>query len=248
MDRETHPESERPTDAAHGPDAHGPDAHGSFTPDRWLNWAYRLQSIAQSGLHYGPPPFDRERYEAVLALAAEIVGAAAAGHTPPAPAPATLSALYHELAAGQAGHATPKVDVRGVVFREGRVLLVEEKLDGNRWTLPGGWADPGESAAESVVREVWEETGFRVRAVKLLAVFDRARHHPPFLFHAYKLFFLCAPESGERHVHADNIESGEVGWFARDALPELSVGRVTAAQLARFFRHHDDPSLPTEFD
>lgn len=213
---------------------------------QWLNWAHRLESVAQTGLFYEPPAFDRERYEAVMAIAAEMITAAAEGQ---ADVPGDLRDLLLELMHGQAGHTTPKIDVRGVVFQGDKLLLVQETLDQNRWTLPGGWADPGESASESTVREVWEETGFRVSAVKLLAVFDRARHHPPFIFDAYKIYFRCELSSDVRAVNPHNVETGDVGWFGADEIPpDLSLGRVTAAQIARFFRHLHDPSLPTEFD
>lgn len=205
----------------------------------WLDWAQRLQAVAQSGLHYNPPPFDRERYEQIIRIAAEMVAADVVD------APATLENLY----AAQTGHATPKIDVRGVIFRDEKVLLVQEKLDHLRWTLPGGWADIGESAAESAVREVYEESGYRVRAVKLMALYDRNKHpHPPYVFHAYKAFFHCELIDETRTPDVNNIETGEIGWFAPDDLPELSTGRVTAGQIARFFEHLHQPDLPTDYD
>jgi len=209
---------------------------------RWLDWAQRLQAVAQSGLSYQPQPFDRLRYEDVMTIAAEMIAAASTDPT------ITVEAVRGLL--GGAGHATPKVDVRGIVFQDDRILLVQEKLDQLRWTLPGGWADIGESAGESVVREIWEETGYRARAVKLLAAYDRNKHpHPPFVFHAYKLFFRCELMQPERQIDPRNVETGEVGWFTLDALPhDLSAGRVTASQLHRFFAHLHNPDLPTDFD
>jgi ADP-ribose pyrophosphatase YjhB (NUDIX family) len=212
-----------------------------MTVPQWLDWAQRLQSLAQSGLHYQPQPFDRQRYEMILDIAAEMVVAGSANGS-------TMDSVKL-LFDAQEGHATPKVDVRGVVIRDNRVLLVQEKMDNNRWTLPGGWADIGESASESVVREVWEEAGYHTRAVKLLAVYDRNKHpHPPFAFHAYKLFFLCELTDETRYADADNIEINGVDWFAEDALPELSVARVLPGQIARFFEHVRNPNLPTDFD
>ncbi len=205
-----------------------------------MAWAQKLQGIAQSGLHYNPPLFERERYEQVQAIAAEM---AAADSNLAAEA---VQAQY----AAQDGHATPKVDVRGVVFKDNRVLLVQEMLlDEGRWTLPGGWADIGSSPAENAAREVYEECGYRVRATKLLACYDRQRHaHPPHLFHIYKLFFRCELESSERIPDPRNHETGEAAWFAQDDLPDLSLGRVTPAQIARFFEHLRQPDLPTDFD
>lgn len=211
---------------------------------REIEWAQKLQAIAQTGLSYNPPPFDRERYEQINDIAAEMLVANSAEPR------AAIRALFD----AQTGHATPKIDVRGVVFREGKILLVQERLDNNLWTLPGGWADIGEAPSEAIAREIEEESGYRTRAVKLLAFYDRNKHdHPPFPFHAYKAFFRCELTDDERHVDpaqtsASFVETGEVGWFAEDAIPELSVGRVTHAQIARFFVHLRQPDLPTDFD
>ncbi|HHX64279.1 MAG TPA: NUDIX domain-containing protein, partial [Chloroflexi bacterium] len=153
---------------------------------------------------------------------------------------------------GETGYATPKVDVRGCVFHDGRLLLVRERSDG-RWTLPGGWADVGESPAQSVAREVYEESGYRVRAAKLLAVYDRALHPhtPPYPYHIYKLFFRCDledPAPVAEQVSRTDHEISHVGFFAEDALPELSISRVTPEQIARMFAHSRHPGWPTDFD
>jgi ADP-ribose pyrophosphatase YjhB (NUDIX family) len=202
---------------------------------KWLDWARRLQAIAQSGLAYSPGQYDLERYEALREIAAEIMADGSGG---------AVEAI-RDLFAGQAGHATPKVDVRGAVFRDGRILLVQERSDGG-WTLPGGWADVGESAAEATVREVREESGYEVRALKLLAVYDRNRHeHPAIPFHAYKLFFRCDLIGGAPSVSS---ETAGVDWFAEDRLPTLSTTRVTAEQIHRLFGHYRHPEWPADFD
>lgn len=209
-----------------------------------LDWAQKLQAIAQTGLNYNPPPFDRERYEAVIQIAAEMLrGSGDIDVT-------RVKTIFD----AQSGHATPKIDVRGVVFRDDKILLVQEKMDGNRWTLPGGWADIGDTPSGATVREIYEESGYQTRAVKLLALYDRNQHdHPPFPFHAYKAFFRCELTDPERHVDLQNsasyAETGEVAFFGEDDLPaDLSVGRVTRAQIARFFVHLRQPDLPTDFD
>jgi ADP-ribose pyrophosphatase YjhB (NUDIX family) len=148
----------------------------------------------------------------------------------------------------QTGYATPKVDVRGAVFRDGQILLVRETADGNRWTLPGGWADVNESPAEAVVKEVREEAGLEVRASKLSAVWDRSRHaHKPiYPFHIWKLFFLCEVIGGELQ---NGPETSEVAFFAEHDLPiDLSTSRVLPLQLKRMFEHMRQPNLPTDFD
>ena len=149
----------------------------------WLLWARQLQAIAQTGLTFSESAYDRERYEAIRSLAAQIM----THHSD-----ADLRRV-EGLFAEQAGYATPKVDVRGAVFRDGRILMVREIADAGRWTLPGGWADVNQSPSESVVREVMEEAGVQVAVRKLAAVYDRERHphRPPSPFHIYKLFFIC---------------------------------------------------------
>ena len=151
-----------------------------------LSWAKQLAVIAQNGLTYARDAYDRERYTQIQALAAEML---VAGTDLDRVAVAAL------LAANQ-GHATPKVGVRGVVFRDDAVLLVRERSDG-RWTLPGGWSDADESPAEGTVREVLEESGYRTRAVRLLALHDHSRHgHGWHLYTIYDIFFLCEIISG----------------------------------------------------
>jgi len=201
----------------------------------WLPWVQRLQAIAQAGLLYSRDPFDRERFEQLLGVVAEILA-----HKLDEPVD-----RVHEVLKLEAGYATPKVDVRAVVFQGETILLVREAMDG-RWSLPGGWADIGESASEIAVRETREEAGYEVRAEKLLAVLDKAKHaHPRQLWYIYKLFFRCEIIGGAPKA---SHETTEVGWFSRDALPPLSLDRNTREQVLRLFEHKDHPDLPTDFD
>jgi ADP-ribose pyrophosphatase YjhB (NUDIX family) len=203
---------------------------------RWIHWAKRLQACGQTGLHFSEIEYDRVRYEEMLHIAAEILSVAA--NTPIEP---VLDLLRHD-----GGYATPKVDVRGVVFQEDRILLVKEVVDGG-WTLPGGWADPCEAPAVATVREVWEEAGFETRATKLIACWDRSLHGhvPVYPFHIYKLFFRCEIIGGAART---SNETSDVGFFGEDALPELSVSRTTERQIHRLFEHYRNPNLPTDFD
>jgi len=205
-------------------------------PD-WLAWAREIQAIAQTGLAFCAEGYDRERYLALQALAARMVAARGGSD------PAHLAQLFD----AETGYATPKVDVRGAAFRDGRILLVREAADGGRWTLPGGWADVNLTPAENVVKEVREESGFEVRVRKLAAVWDRTRQgHTPQLFHAYKFFFICDIVGGAASASS---ETSEVEFFAADAIPrDLSVSRTLPHQIARMFAHHADPGLPTEFE
>jgi ADP-ribose pyrophosphatase YjhB (NUDIX family) len=204
---------------------------------KWLGWSRRLAAIAQTGLEYASDVYDRERYAQIREIAAEI----AAAHTDASAE--TIAGLF----ARDEGYATPKIDVRGVVLREGRVLLVRERSDGG-WTLPGGWADVGDTPTEAVTREVREETGFTVRVVRLLALYDRdaPRHgHPPYAYHAYKAFFLCEMTGGEAAL---SVETDGVDFFAPDALPRLSTLRVTEPQLTRIIALANRPGAPTDLD
>lgn len=203
---------------------------------QWLEWAKRIQAISQTGLAYAKDPYDIERYEAMRQIAAEIM---AAGSDAPLE---KIVGLFSE----QSGYATPKVDTRGVVFRDGALLLVKELEDG-RWTLPGGWADILESPREAVEREVFEESGFQTRAVKLLAVFDRSKHphEPPYPYHIYKLFIQCDIVGGAASL---SQETGGAEFFHESALPPLSLSRITSSQIKRLFEHHRQPDLPTDFD
>ena len=207
----------------------------SSTP-RWLNWCQRLQAIAQTGLTFARDPYDRERYEALREIAVEMLAAGSDAEP----------AVIRDLLAAETGYATPKVDVRAVVFREDRLLFVRERSDGC-WTLPGGWADVAASPAENVVREVREESGYEVRADRLLAVYDRSLHphEPPFPFHIYKLFMLCTLVGG---APAATLETDDVGFFGEHELPELSLTRITRGQVLRMFEHHRQPGLPADFD
>ena len=175
----------------------------------WLNWAKRLQAIGQTGLTFTKDPFDIERYKAVREIALEIMAKGSEADI------RQLRDIFSE----EVGYATPKVDVRGVVFRDEALLLVKERSDGC-WTLPGGWSDVGESPSENVVREIYEESGYKTRAVKLLAVYDRRKHpHVPLHIHdAYKLFFRCELTGGKA---ATSIETAEVGFFREDEIPRL---------------------------
>jgi ADP-ribose pyrophosphatase YjhB (NUDIX family) len=202
---------------------------------KWLEWAQNLQALAQSGLTYSPNPFDIQRYEAIRDIAAEMVSTYSQTDLP----------IIRDLYDTQAGYITPKVDSRGVVFKDDRILLVRELADGG-FTLPGGWVDVNEPPSLAVEREVWEETGYLVKAKKILAVYDRNKHgHPAYIFHIYKLFILCELVGGQA---TGSIETAEADFFSEDHIPPLSIQRTTAEEIARFFEHHRSPDLPTDFD
>src|SRR5690606_16006686 len=194
-----------------------------------------------NGTTYATDHHDLDRYRRLRRLSAEMMALLATSD--PEEFVAALSA--------EAGHATPKVDVRGALFdHAGRVLLVREAADG-RWSLPGGWADALDTPSQAVEREVAEEAGLAVRAVKLAAVHDGAKRngHAGSPWHVYKHLFVLASEgTGAAPVAGLDGETSDVGFFPLDRLPELSTQRCTVEQLRLLDRHHRDRGLPTEFD
>jgi ADP-ribose pyrophosphatase YjhB (NUDIX family) len=200
----------------------------------WLAWAREIFSLSQAGLTYCKNEFDLERYRRLQEIAAEII--------------ASQSEIAKEAVLGsfsmQAGYTTPKIDVRGAVVRDGKILLVQERID-DRWSIPGGWADLGEVPSEMVIREVREESGFEVRADKLIAVYDANRIAPMEFYHAYKLIFLCTIIGGEAQT---SIETLGVDFFAPDALPPLSEFRTNRTMIAEVFAHLAAPNRPTYFE
>jgi ADP-ribose pyrophosphatase YjhB (NUDIX family) len=168
-----------------------------------LTWAKKLQAIAQTGITYAKDQYDIERYQSVRQIAAEMLAANSTGLSP---------TQLIDLFASEIGYATPKIDVRAAVFSDKGILLVRERSDGG-WTLPGGWADVGDSPSVAAVREVKEESGYDVIVRKLAAVYDRdhERHgHPPMPHHVYKLFFLCEFVGGAAKI---SNETDAVSFF-----------------------------------
>ncbi len=199
-----------------------------------LRWARQLFSISQSGLTYCQNEFDLERYKQLQEIASEIL--------------ASHSGLSKESVLKsftmQSGYATPKIDVRGAVIQDGKILLIQEQSDG-RWAMPGGWADIGDFPAKTVEREVWEESGFQVHVDKVIAVIDANHVEPLEFYHAYKLIFQCSILGGQPHT---SYETLAVDFFDLNELPPLSTSRTTRAMLAEVYEHYKDPTRPTAFD
>lgn len=202
---------------------------------RWLEWARQIQALSQSGLAYGGDEYDRERYRRLQEIAAEIVQT----HTT---LPETAVLENFQM---QAGYATPKVGVRGAVVREGQILLVRERADG-LWCMPGGWADAGERPSQMVQREVEEESGFAVRAHKLIGVYDANREQGPVeYYHTYKIVFLCEIVGGAARP---GVETTAVAFFAPDDLPPLSHNRTNERQIREALAHAQNGARPAAFD
>jgi ADP-ribose pyrophosphatase YjhB (NUDIX family) len=206
-----------------------------MTPPRWIEWAREIQALAQTGFHYADDEYQRHRYQRLLEIASEIVS--------------EHSNLEYSMVVDAfmtpIGYATPRIDVRGVVFQDARLLLVRECQDGG-WTLPGGWADVGDVPSQAAEREVLEEAGFRVKARKVIGVYDANRVGRLELFHAYKIVFLCDLIGG---MASPSVETSEVAFFGREQLPGVLSGeRTKLRHIDDAFACIDDPGCPTKFD
>lgn len=202
---------------------------------RWLDWAKRLQSIAQAGLEYSKDKYDVERFYQIRDISVEILEE----YTE------TSSEKIKELFCNETGYQTPKVDIRAAIFVGNEILLVKESIDG-RWSMPGGWAESNLSVKENAIKEVKEEAGLNVIAERLIAVLDRSKHIDEVSpYGIYKIFVLCKLVGGE---FVPNIETEESGLFKVDDLPELSTGRNTKEQIEMCYKAYSDPNSFTIFD
>jgi len=202
---------------------------------RWLKWAREIQAVSQTGLTYASSEYETQRYKRLTEIAAEIVQDHAG---------VPREHLLQDYAM-QVGYATPKVDVRGAVVRDGQILLVQERVD-ELWCMPGGWADVGDLPSEMVVREIWEESGFHVVPRKVIGVYDANRSGRPLeLYHAYKLVFLCELIGGEARPSDETLD---VRFFPFDDLPPLSLSRTDRRHLIEVEAHLRDPARPAAFD
>ena len=203
---------------------------------KWLEWAREIQSLAHTSLHYAQNPFETSRAQRLIEIASEIVADNSKME---------VQDVFVAFTA-QPGYITPKVDVRAAVFRDGELLLVREAMDG-RWTLPGGWADVGETPSLAVEREVQEETGLTVHANRIVGVYDANRLPGELpLYHAYKLLFLC--EQGEGILKTSE-ETTEVAFFPIDELPSsLSSYRTTPRHIQDAIAVNQNPDIPVVFD
>ncbi|NTW72608.1 MAG: NUDIX hydrolase [Eubacteriaceae bacterium] len=198
--------------------------------------AKQIQAYAKTGLHYVENEYEIDRYNQIMEASVSILSTLSSQD------PERVSMVLHS----ESLYVTPKVDLRIVVFDEkGRFLMVKEKVDG-KWTLPGGFCDVGYSPSEIAVKETQEEAGIDVKPVKLLGVLDKTKHgHPKSIYYLYTIFFLCEKTGG---IEAPGMETLDVDYFAIDALPELSIPRITKEQLEMMHEFYKNPDKPAVFD
>lgn len=202
--------------------------------DRIVEWAKELQSLAQAGLFYGHDDFDKERYQRIRDISAEMM--------------AERTGLPVEkvknLFCDGIGYQTPKVDTRAAIIDDGKILLVKER-DG-RWSVPGGWCDYDLSPAENTVKEAMEEAGLKIEIDRLIAVQDREKHNePPYAYKVVKIFYLAHSTGG---VFANNIETSDSAYFAPDELPALAEEKCNEEQVLMCFEAYQNKDWITQFD
>ncbi len=201
---------------------------------QWLEWAKELQFIAQAGLTYTKDPFDKERFERIREIAAEIISIQ--NRLP--------LVQVKDLFCNETGFQTPKLDTRAAIFKNDKILLVEEN-DGT-WSMPGGWVDVMETVKSNTVKEVKEEAGLDVEAVRVIALHDRNLHNqPPYAYNVCKVFVLCEVKGGCFHP---NIETVGSGYFGLDELPPLSVDKNSYQQIEMCFTARLNKNWQVEFD
>ncbi len=200
----------------------------------WLSWAVELQSIAQAGIYYGKDPYDKERFERIREIAAEMI--ARQSEIP--------VAKVTDLFCSEIGYQTPKLDTRAAVFQNGKILLVKE--NNGTWSLPGGWVDVHVSVKENTVKEVKEEAGLDVTADMVIAVQDREKHNlPVYAYKVCKIFILCTAVGG---TFESNIETVESNYFGPDELPQLAEEKNNEEQIRMCFDAYRSDSWKTLFD
>ncbi len=202
--------------------------------EKWLEWAIELQSLAQAGLTYGKDVYDRERYERIRDISAEILSYKT-----------DISVeKVKNLFCNEVGYQTPKLDTRAAVFEHEKILLVKE--NNGKWSLPGGWVDVNLSVKENTVKEVKEESGLDVTADRIIAIQDRDRHNlPAYAYGVCKIFVLCSVLGGE---FEKNIETTEFRYFNKAELPELATEKNTKEQIEMCFNAYYNKNWIVEFD
>lgn len=192
----------------------------------WVSMINKIKAISQIGKAYSKDPFDIERYNHLSVIANEMYAEISKDD------PEKIENFFIP----DKGYATAKVDLRAGVIRNNKILLVKERRD-NKWALPGGWSDVGETPSEGIIREVKEETGFNIAVNRLVSVRDQSLsgYTPRYPVHVYKMFFLCNLVDGKAE---ENIEISDVSFFSIDSLPELSLGTTLNRDIHDIWDYH----------
>lgn len=203
--------------------------------EKWLKWAMEIQSLAQAGLAYTENPYDIERYERLREISAEMVAEKS-----------NISLdKVERLFCNETGYQTPKLYTRAAIFKDNKILLTHE--NNGTWSLPGGWCDVLESVKSNTVKEVKEETGLDVEAVKIISIQDRNKHNKPqYAYGVCKVFVLCNIIGGK---FIKNIETTETKYFSLEEIPSnLAEEKTNKEQIEMCFAAFNNQSWQTQFD
>ena len=201
---------------------------------QWLEWAKELQFLAQAGLTYTKDDFDKERFVRIREIAAEMVSMQSG---------LSLSKVKN-LFCNETGFQTPKLDTRAAIFEDDKILLVRER--NNTWSMPGGWVDVMQTIKSNTIKEVKEEAGLDVEAVRIIALQDRNLHNrPPYAYNVCKVFVLCEVLDGS---FQPNIETLESRYFGLDELPVLAEEKNNREQVEMCFSAYKDENWQVKFD
>lgn len=203
--------------------------------ENWLKWAIEIQALAQNGLTYTKDVYDKERFERLREISAEML----------AEKTDIPVDKVKDLFCNEKGYQTPKLDTRAAIFKDGKILLVHE--NNGTWALPGGWVDVFESVGSNTIKEVKEETGLDVRNQKIIAIQDRNKHNTPsYAYGICKVFVLCELLGGE---FKENTETTEIKYFSLDEIPQnLANEKTSMEQIEMCFRALNDSNWQTKFD
>jgi len=205
------------------------------TIPKWLTIAREIQQLAQTGAAFAETGYEKDRYKRLNEITAEIIE----HHTTLEKESVAKVFMEHP------GYATPKIDVRAAVIKDGKILLVQEFTD-NCWAMPGGWADVGDVPSEVASRECKEESGFDVKPIKVIGVYDANRVGGKLeFFHAFKIIFLCELLDGEA---TPSDETLDVRFFDFNDLPALSLNRTNEKHLNEIKLHLSNSERKTFFD
>ena len=203
--------------------------------EKWLKLAMEIQSLAQNGLEYVNNVYDKERYERLRDISAEMINIINQY---------MLMVYAKYLFCGETGYQTPKLDTRAAIIKDNKILLVHE--NNGTWSLPGGWVDVLESVRSNTIKEVKEETGLDVIANRIIAIQDRNKHNKPiYAYGVCKIFVLCDVVGGK---FEENIETTEIKYFSIDELPLLAEEKNNKEQIEMCIRAARDENWKVEFE
>lgn len=203
--------------------------------EKWLDWAIKIQALAQAGLFYSKDKYNIERFEELRDIAAEMVA-----YKTEIP-----KEKVKDLFCSDEGYQTPKLETRAAIFQGEKILLIQE--DNGTWCLPGGWCDVDVSAKENLIKETKEEAGLDVEVERVVAILDHNKHnYPSYAYNICKIFAICKNLGGS---FVENIETIDSGFFSLEELPKnIASEKVNLDQIKMCFDAYKDENWKVIID